>query len=427
MAGTGCMGVRIVGVRIMGVRIEAWTAIWVGLAACLAAPASLAADCPGHPDAIGTSRTIVVDPAKLPRIGTMQYPDSLPLRDHEVVLTFDDGPLPPNSNNLLQILEDNCVKATFFLVGEQARAHPQGVRDLVAAGQTIGTHSQTHPLTFHKMSVDKIAQEVDGGIASVTAALPDPSALAPFFRIPGLLRSNTVDNYLASKHLQVWSADLDADDWKRVSPGRVYDLVIKRLEARHKGVVLLHDIHARTVTALPKILHELKARGYHIVQVVPATPYQQPAPSADVPVAGQPELPTFAFDEAKHLVSPTTPPDFSTPDGKALLQAEPFDRVTRPLQGVAKPTQTVTLPAPSESVFEQPEKSIPTTVPAPARTAAPVRRSAARRAPTLRAVEVKPRARARLPLPESRQRVHVEGDRGDPRAARAQMFLLPRF
>ena len=69
-----------------------------------ALPAWAASDCPGNPDAIGTSRTLVVDPREHPRIGTMQYPETLPLKDHEVVLTFDDGPLPPHSLQILDIL-----------------------------------------------------------------------------------------------------------------------------------------------------------------------------------------------------------------------------------------------------------------------------------------------------------------------------------
>ena len=105
-----------------------------------------------------------------------------------MVLTFDDGPLPRNSNQVLQILADNCVKATFFIIGEQARANPEGVRKLIAAGHTIGTHSQRHPLTFNKMSVEQARQEVEHGIASTTAAMSDPTVIAPFFRIPGLLR-----------------------------------------------------------------------------------------------------------------------------------------------------------------------------------------------------------------------------------------------
>src|SRR3569623_1860287 len=111
----------------------------------------LAGDCPGNPDALGTSRTLVVDPREHPRIGTMQYRETLPLKDHEVVLTFDDGPLPKYSNQILKILADECIKATFFEIGEQAKANPEGVRKLIAAGHTVGTHSMTHPLPMNKL------------------------------------------------------------------------------------------------------------------------------------------------------------------------------------------------------------------------------------------------------------------------------------
>src|ERR1700752_5147598 len=73
--------------------------------------AASATDCPGHPDALGTSRVLVVDPAEHARIGIMQYRETLPLADHEVVLTFDDGPLPPYSNRVLETLASQCVKA----------------------------------------------------------------------------------------------------------------------------------------------------------------------------------------------------------------------------------------------------------------------------------------------------------------------------
>ena len=117
--------------------------------------AAAAEDCPGHPDALGTSRTLVVDPREHPKIGTMQYGETLPLRDHEVVLTFDDGPLPRNSDQILAILAAQCIKATFFLIGQQARAFPEGVRKLRDAGHTIGTHTQDHPLTMNKMPIER--------------------------------------------------------------------------------------------------------------------------------------------------------------------------------------------------------------------------------------------------------------------------------
>src|SRR3954469_20271315 len=161
-----------------------------GLAAltlAIAHPASAgAADCPGNPDALGTSRTIVVDPTEHPKIGTMQYSETLPLQDHEVVLTFDDGPIPKHSNQILAILAAECVKATFFTIGRMARENPEGVRKLRAAGHTIGTHSQNHPLSMNRMPIEQARQEIDDGIASTAAALGDPAAVAPFFRIPGL-------------------------------------------------------------------------------------------------------------------------------------------------------------------------------------------------------------------------------------------------
>jgi peptidoglycan/xylan/chitin deacetylase (PgdA/CDA1 family) len=362
----------------VGFWMRSSTVLCLGLFASLAAPSALAADCPGHPDAIGTERTIVVDPREHPRLGTMQYSETLPLRDHEVVLTFDDGPLPRNSDQVLQTLADNCAKATFFLIGEQARANPEGVRKLAAAGHTIGTHSQTHPLTFHKMSVEQAEKQINDGIASATAAVSDPTVIAPFFRIPGLLRADGVEEYLAGRGIQVWSADFLADDWHRISPARVYDLAMKRLEAHGKGILLLHDIQARTAAALPKILQAMKARGYKIVQVVPAT-LQQPAtptdpqdwkfnpPSESVPIAHWPKVPDFVFAETDTLAAPTLS-DFNSPDGKLLLSSEPLARA-RNRGAVPLPqeppwprapemtvqTAAVTLPVPAEALFTVPD------------------------------------------------------------------------
>jgi peptidoglycan/xylan/chitin deacetylase (PgdA/CDA1 family) len=238
-------------------------------ATLLATGAAAAAECPGNPNALGTSRTLVVDPVEHPWLGSMQYRESLPLEDHEVVLTFDDGPLPPRTNHVLDVLASECVKATFFLVGKMATTYPDVVRKIEAAGHTIGTHSQTHPLRLHKMPLAKAEQEINEGIASVTSVLGEPPA--PFFRIPGLARTNAIDGYLASQNLMNWSADFPADDWTRISPAQVYSRALRRIEANGKGILLLHDIQAKTVEALPILLHELKRRGYQIVQVVPAT------------------------------------------------------------------------------------------------------------------------------------------------------------
>src|SRR5215207_7026903 len=169
----------------LGARVPRVAAVWFGLAVFLTASAVFAADCP-RPDALGTSRTLVIDAKAHPLIGTMQYRETLPLNDGEVVLTFDDGPLPKHSNQILDILAAQCVKATFFMVGRQAQANPEGVRKVRDAGHTVATHSQSHPSGMHRLSIERAKAEIDDGIANVTAALGDgAAAMSPFFRIPG--------------------------------------------------------------------------------------------------------------------------------------------------------------------------------------------------------------------------------------------------
>ena len=358
----------MVGGLLADIRIISCTASCLAVLACLAPHAASADDCAGHPAALGTSRTIVVDPREHPRIGSMQYPETLPLRDHEVVLTFDDGPLPKYSNQILQILADQCIKATFFTIGQQARANPEGVRKLIAAGHTVGTHSQNHPLTFRKMSYDQAKQEMDQGIASVTAALTDPATqLAPFFRIPGLERAGPVEDYAASMGIQVWSADFVADDWRHIPSSRVYDLAIKRIEARGKGILLLHDIQPRTVAALPRILQELKVRGYRIVHVVPATPKLPATPTEPeewlsrpgaVVASHWPKVPAFAYSATATLPAPALT-DFDSPDGAWFFAPESFDRAKQ--QGGPTPLQT---PWPQLAI--QPPASTATALPVPA-------------------------------------------------------------
>jgi peptidoglycan-N-acetylglucosamine deacetylase len=232
--------------------------------------AAAADECP--PGALGVSRTIAVDASEHTRVGSMQYSESLPLNDHEVVLTFDDGPLPPYTTRILETLASECVKATFFMVGRMVRGYPSLVRRVYNEGHTVANHSQTHPFTFNKMSVDQAAQEIEEGNASLRSALGDPKAISPFFRIPGLLRQNSVEQYLAAHDYMTWSVDFLADDWTHINNKEVARRAISRIEARGKGILLLHDIQPATALALPEILHELKVRGFKIVHVVPATP-----------------------------------------------------------------------------------------------------------------------------------------------------------
>ncbi len=244
-------------------------AIYSLLASLLGVAAAAADECPAG--ALGVSRTIVVDPSEHARVGSMQYGESLPLKDREIVLTFDDGPLPPYTNRILDTLASECVKATFFMVGRMVRGYPSVVRRIYNEGHTVANHSLSHPFTFHKMSVDQASYEIEGGFDALRTALGDPKAVAPFFRIPGLLRQNSVEQYLAAHNDMTWSVDFLADDWTHISAQEVARRAINRMEARGKGILLLHDIQPATALAFPEILRELKARGFKIVHAVPAT------------------------------------------------------------------------------------------------------------------------------------------------------------
>jgi peptidoglycan/xylan/chitin deacetylase (PgdA/CDA1 family) len=287
--------------------------------------ANAAQACPGNPDALGTSRVLPIDFSQHQQLGRMQYPDSLPLDDKEVVLTFDDGPLPPSTDKVLDTLAAQCVKATFFMVGEMARAFPATVRRVYEEGHTIGTHSDHHPMGFGKLPLERMRAEIDGGIADVSAAFGgDSRYLAPFFRIPGFARSDLVESELAERELIVFSADVVADDWHRgITPAKIISLAMSRLEARGKGILLLHDIHPKTAAALPGLLEQLKANGFHIVQVVPSASYEMAMahrPAAQILASAVPG--ELTIDEESQPAWPQTA-DKSMPDDIVLPVPNP--------------------------------------------------------------------------------------------------------
>ncbi len=354
-------------------------ALLTSVLAFTGATASHAAECPGNPNALGTSRTLVVDPTEHTRIGSMQYGETLPLRDHEVVLTFDDGPLPPHSSQVLETLAAECVKATFFIIGRMAHEFPEGVRRVRDAGHTVGTHSENHPLTFNRMAIDRAIQEINDGIEHTAAALGDPRDVAPFFRIPGLLRAEGVEEYLASKGIMTWSADFPADDWHHISSSQVLRLALTRLEAKGKGILLLHDIQGRTAAMLPTLLKELKARGYRIVHVVASAPDRPKTPTeprdwllhpdaVTAPVASWPAVPQFVFTSTANMTAPGLEGTEYADSSGSLRKS---DRIYRPgrfaADTVPLPAQRLwpkpaveatgpasTLPIPGSSVFDVP-------------------------------------------------------------------------
>lgn len=228
---------------------------------------SYAEECPGNPSAIGTRRLVSVDQTAVRQVGTVQYAQTLPLRDHEIVLSFDDGPSPLTTEKVLDALAVECVKANFFILGQHAKERPDIVRRASKEGHTIGTHSQTHA-DLARLSFAEAVGEIDGGIRSVQSALGAQAAVAPFFRAPYLQMTTELEQFLIKRDLMLWSIDIDPEDWRPQSPEDVVGHILTLLETKRSGIVLLHDVQPHTAAAIPTLLRTLKTRGYRIVQAV---------------------------------------------------------------------------------------------------------------------------------------------------------------
>ena len=250
------------------------TALGAGVVAALAwAEAVQAADCP-RKGTLGTSRVLHVDAATTPRVGLKSFPQTLPLSDHEVVLTFDDGPWPPTTPKVLAALAHECVRATFFLIGKPAAEHPDLVRRIAAEGHTIGHHTWLHR-SLMRIPPAETTGEIDRGIAADEMALHDVATTipsTPFFRFPGLETTPATLDLLQSRGIVVFSADLWASDWNPMTPKQELKLIIDRLKTARKGIILLHDPKTRTAAMLPAFLRYLRDNHYRVVHVVPAGP-----------------------------------------------------------------------------------------------------------------------------------------------------------
>ncbi|MDA9505828.1 polysaccharide deacetylase [Bradyrhizobium sp. CCBAU 11386] len=243
--------------------------------------ATNAAGCP-RPNALGTSRVLAVDATTYPRVGLNNFPETLPLADHEIVLTFDDGPRPPNTEKVLAALAHECARATFFLVGRSAAEFPALVRRIAAQGHTIAHHSWSHPM-MSKIPFEQAKEAIDRGIAAVEMTLNGVSTKTPstpFFRFPYFDATPATLDLLQSRGIVVFGADVWASDWENVTPEQELKNVIERLEAARKGIILLHDAQPRTAAMMPAFLRYLHENGYRVVHLVPAISAQK---NAEVP------------------------------------------------------------------------------------------------------------------------------------------------
>src|SRR5436190_6339200 len=137
------------------------------------APAPAAAAPPtrppcNNPDALGIGRTVEIDTTGGPGFGFEHFKELDFLRDHEVVLTFDDGPWPVNTPSVLKTLADECTTGIFFLIGNHATYYPEVLKQVAADGHTVGSHTWSHAnLNNKKLNEEQRKEEIEKGFSAV--------------------------------------------------------------------------------------------------------------------------------------------------------------------------------------------------------------------------------------------------------------------
>jgi peptidoglycan-N-acetylglucosamine deacetylase len=260
-------------------------------AAAPPAPAPQPVACPGNPDALGVARTVQIDTTGGPGFGFEHFKQHDFLKPGEVVLTFDDGPWPNHTPAVLAALAHHCTKAVFFPIGKHATYYPEILRQVAAAGHTIGSHTWSHA-DLSKKSPDEAKAEIEKGISAVAWALEGAPA-APFFRFPALKHPPEMVTYLGERNIGIFSTDLDSFDFKMRKPDQVIKSVMDKLKKNGKGIILMHDFQRPTAEAIATLLDQLKANGYKVVFVT-AKDTLKTLPEYDEQLRQDQKLPTVS-------------------------------------------------------------------------------------------------------------------------------------
>jgi peptidoglycan/xylan/chitin deacetylase (PgdA/CDA1 family) len=254
-----------------------------------------------NPNALGVGRTVEIDTTGGPGFGFEHFKQLDFLRDKEVVLTFDDGPWPVNTPSVLKTLADECTTGIFFSIGKHATYYPEILKQVYAAGHTVGSHTWSHAtLTNKKLTDDQKKEEIEKGFSAVKWALGGVSP-SPFFRFPALQHPPEMVTYLGERNIAMFSCDLDSFDFKASKAQQVIDVTMKKLDKLGKGIILMHDFHKHTAEALPELLKRLKAGGYKVVAMKAKAPVQT-LPQYDEELLKDAKLPTVSSRPVSSVV-----------------------------------------------------------------------------------------------------------------------------
>jgi peptidoglycan/xylan/chitin deacetylase (PgdA/CDA1 family) len=271
-----------------------------GTAFPAAVPAPAKAPC-ANPTALGIARVVEIDTTGGPGFGFEHFKQLDFLRDKEVVLTFDDGPWPINTPSVLKTLADECTTGIFFSIGKHATYYPEILKQVAAAGHTVGSHTWSHAtLTNKKLTEQQRKEEIEKGFSAVKWALG--TAPSPFFRFPALQHPPEMVTYLGTRNIAMFSCDLDSFDFKASKPQQVIDVTMKKLDKLGKGIILMHDFHKHTAEALPELLRRLKEGGYKVVQMKAKAPVQTLAQYDEEMLKDASKLPTVSSRPVSSVV-----------------------------------------------------------------------------------------------------------------------------
>lgn len=214
-------------------------------------------------DALGTARTLTLK-REYTGYGKFHY-GPLPLQKGEVVLTFDDGPVPAMIDKVLETLSTQCVKATFFMTGSNLARYPELGRRVVQAGHTPALHSFAHPALKSMSDADQMVDFEKGVQAFATVFGKAPDA----YRFPFLDETPATLAALKERKMTVFSADMGIEDYypNDMRTQAMAARLAAQLESNSSGILLIHDANGPTAQALPSLLKTIKDKGFKIVHV----------------------------------------------------------------------------------------------------------------------------------------------------------------
>ncbi|MEH2438528.1 MAG: polysaccharide deacetylase family protein [Nostoc sp.] len=212
-----------------------------------------------------TPATVLMNEVPKPFEGTIIYQAKLKANEKVIALTFDDGPSPKNTAQILEILKKNNIKATFFMVGQMVKYFPQVAKQVAADGHVIGNHTWHH--WYFQMDGATASSEIDRTADIIYKTTGEKTTL---FRPPGGFLNNGLAQYAKNQKYAIMMWSEQSGDAERRSPQ--VPMLVKNVlkEAKPGAIVLLHDgggNRSKSVKALPEMIAGLKAQGYRFVTI----------------------------------------------------------------------------------------------------------------------------------------------------------------